>query len=309
MMISMNKSKGVLTLIYGKPEYARQAVNLARSIRLRDPNLPLAVATDLDPALFEGMYDYVIPWEFKEWTGWLAKLDGCAMTPFDVTLYLDSDMLVFESLEKIFTHFAGCEFGVIGQDVTNVVWYKSMEKIRQVVPSETYPIFNGGLYYFVKGETAESVFRNAKALHAHYDELQLKRNRRMDCDQALVSLAMAQAGLHAAPIVADGSRIDAIWPNGMPVETDVIAGTCYQIEGGVRVRRGILHYYGDAMSSYNYVREEMRLRAAFENSERKVRFDALIRLRALFAWLMTPPRGIRKLRVPIERRLRSMRQG
>jgi len=59
--MSMNKSKGVLTLIYGKPEYARQAVNLARSIRLRDPNLPLAVATDLDPALFEEMYDHVIP--------------------------------------------------------------------------------------------------------------------------------------------------------------------------------------------------------------------------------------------------------
>ena len=167
----------------------------------------------------------------------------------------------------------------------------------------------GTNYYFVKGETAEKVFRNAKALHAHYDELQLKRNRRMDCDQALISLAMAQVGLHAAPTVADGSRVDAIWPNGMPVETDVIAGTCYQIESGVRVRRGILHYYGDAMSSYNYVREEMRLRAAFENSERKVHFDALIRLRALFAWLMTPPRGIRKLRAPIERWLRSMRQG
>lgn len=50
--MSMNKSKGVLTLIYGKPEYARQAVNMARSIRLRDPNLPLAAVTAIDAALF-----------------------------------------------------------------------------------------------------------------------------------------------------------------------------------------------------------------------------------------------------------------
>jgi hypothetical protein len=304
----MNKSKGVLTIVYGSTKYARQAVNLARSIRLRDPNLPLAIVTDLDPASFEGMYDHVISWKFKNWTGWLAKLDACAMTPFDKTLYLDSDMLVFESLEKIFAHFAGDEFGVVGHDVTNVVWYKSMEKIRQVVPSQTYPIFNGGLYYFVKGEVAESIFRNAKLLHARYDELQLKRNRRMDCDQALVSLAMAQAGLRAASTIADGSRIDAIWPNGMPVETDVIAGSCYQIENGIRVRRGILHYYGDAMSSYNYVREELRLRAAFQHPNRIVRFDALIRIQALLVWLATPPRGLLKMRAPIARRLRTLRR-
>ena len=51
----MNIGKGVLTIAHGQSRFACQAVNLARSIRLRDPNLPLAVVTDLPAALFEGM--------------------------------------------------------------------------------------------------------------------------------------------------------------------------------------------------------------------------------------------------------------
>ena len=51
--------KGVLTIAHTKRTYATQAVTLARSIRLRDPDMPLA--TDLDARLFRGLYDIVIP--------------------------------------------------------------------------------------------------------------------------------------------------------------------------------------------------------------------------------------------------------
>ena len=60
----MTCSKGVLTIAHGHPRFARQAVNLARSIRLRDPEMPLAVVTDLPAALFEGMFDSIIEWNF-----------------------------------------------------------------------------------------------------------------------------------------------------------------------------------------------------------------------------------------------------
>ena len=58
----MTTSKGVLTIAHTKPKYVRQAVNLARSIRLRDPNLPLAIATDFEASAFDGLYDHIIPW-------------------------------------------------------------------------------------------------------------------------------------------------------------------------------------------------------------------------------------------------------
>ena len=42
--------RGVLTIVHSQAKYARHAVNLARSIRLRDPDLSLAVATNLGVA-------------------------------------------------------------------------------------------------------------------------------------------------------------------------------------------------------------------------------------------------------------------
>jgi len=189
-----------------------------------------------------------------------------------------------------------------------IVWFRSMENIRRVVASETFPSFNGGLYYFEKGALAEAVFADAKALHSRYDELQLKRNRRMDCDQALLSLAMAQHGVRASAPEIDGVLFEPIWPNGARVCTDVITGECVQLVEGRRIRRGLLHYYLDAMSSYNYVREAMRLRAAFANPRHEVRFDGLVRLRALVTWLRTPPRGLNKLRAPIANRINALRR-
>ena len=75
MMRHMTATKGVLTIASGQPKYARQAIDLARSIRLHDLDLPLAVVTDLPAALFEGMYDFVIPWDFTQWQGLLCL--GC----------------------------------------------------------------------------------------------------------------------------------------------------------------------------------------------------------------------------------------
>lgn len=61
----MNMSRGVLTIAHTNVRYVREAVALARSIRLRDPHLPLAVATNFDPAVFENAFDIVIPWNFS----------------------------------------------------------------------------------------------------------------------------------------------------------------------------------------------------------------------------------------------------
>jgi len=303
----MTNSRGILTIVYGKPAYASSAVAVARSLRLHNPSLPLAVATDLDPALFESAYDHVIPWRFERWKGWLAKFDAAEMSPFDHTLYLDTDMLVFRTLDPLFDAFSGSSFSTIGDNRENVVWFRSMELIRREIPSETYPSFNGGMYYFRKGAAAERVFAGAKALHVRYAELRLKRNRGMDCDQALFSLSMAQQGMRVLPPLIDGVLYDPIWPNGMRVETDVLTGRCVQIEDGVRRPRAMLHYYGDAADSYGYIRDVLRLESAFAHGDRRPRFEGLLRLRALIAWLSRPPHGLARLQAPLRNRLSRLR--
>lgn len=86
----MTAPKGVLTIAYGKRRYVRQAVNLARSIRLCDRCLPLAVATDFPPSAFAGLDDSVVPWDFSQWPEFLSKLELYAITPFDSIIRLSA---------------------------------------------------------------------------------------------------------------------------------------------------------------------------------------------------------------------------
>ncbi len=300
------KSKGVLTIAHGHPRFARQAVNLARSIRLHDPDLPLAVATDLDASWFEGMYDQVIPWDFSRHSGLISKLDAYEISPFDVTLLLDTDILMFASLQHYFDYFEGEAFGLIGQNVAESVYFESMDLIREHIPAATYAIFVGGLYYFVKSELACGIFRRAEELLPLYGDLGIRMLRGAINEEPLFALAMAEAGLLAKrPRTAD-MILNPTGAGGELVDVDVVAGSCWQIDGGGRTRRAMLHFHAGEVHGYGYIRQVLRLQAAYYDTARRVRFEGLIRMQAAIAWTAAPPRGLGKWRTRIEKRIRSL---
>jgi len=289
---TVTNERGVLMIARSHAKYARQAVNLARSIRLRDLRLPLAVATDLSADLFENMFDAVIPWQFDEDAGLLCKLDAWRMSPYERTIFLDTDMLIFTSLEAVFTRFDAEYFGIFGKQVTESTYFESMGPIRAALPAETYPKFNSGLYYFLRGEMTERLFTDARRWCARYDDLQICRQRGMESDEPLLSVAMTQAGLAATDPNLGGVLMNPIWPDNARVSVDVIAGDCIEtdLSTGRRQRRGVLHYYGGGVLSYGYAREATRMAAAFRNPNRVVHGDRWIRLRELAAWAATPQR-------------------
>ena len=296
---------GVLTIAHGDLRFARQAVALARSIRLRDPDLPLAVATDLDAALFEGMFDSIVRWDFSARPGLIAKLDLYEMSPFQQTLFLDSDVLMYVSAEELFRYFAGSEFAVVGQNSEHPDYFLKMEPIRFCVPAATYPRFIGGLYYFERCDRSARIFRNAATWLAQYDELGIIRLRGKPNEEPLFSLAMAMEG-----IPAHRSRTPDLLINptgaGAPLATaDIFAGSCIQIENGVCIRRAMLHFYDGATSTFAYVLDTERLAAAWRRNDRTVRFDFLVRIYAFCVWLMMPPLGVGKVRISIAKRLRA----
>ncbi|MCX6018930.1 MAG: hypothetical protein NTZ50_10600 [Chloroflexi bacterium] len=252
----MTKSKGVLTMAQGHARYARLAVNLARSIRLRDPDLPLAVATDLDPALFEGAFDHVIRWDFSRRSGFTSKLEAYAITPFEATLLLDSDMLAYRSLSLVFEQFEGDFFGVIRTTDPPEVVYGTLTRLRELFPEAHFPAFNGALYYFVKNEKAAQLFQVASARYEQYDELQLKRLHGQRNEEALFGLAMAERGIMARPARRNGIVLGVWFPFGHRLVSDVVAGTCHQLEGNVCVSRVFLHYFGGSgglTASHRYI--------------------------------------------------------
>lgn len=280
-------NKGVLTIAYGKPKYVAQAINLARSIRLRDPHLPLAVATDFPSALFSGYYDQVIPWDFAAWPELVSKLEIYAITPFATTLFLDADCLVVQSLQKVFAYFAGQDFAVFGRNEADAIWFCSVAAVQAVAPSPTYPVFNGGLYYFTQSAQAAEIFQRARQLFQAYDELQLKRTRtNRENDEPLISLAMAQMGLKAM----SEPGLDILHAPERPkyqIQIDVLAGEARFIRQGRLVQPVITHFVGVRDRLYVYHREALRLAVAEQGIHLPYYHDQIVQLVAYGRWLFT----------------------
>ena len=278
--------RGVLTIAYGRPKYVRQAISLARSIRLRDPELPLAVASDFPASAFLGLYDPVIPWDFSAWPELVSKLEIYDITPFETTLFLDADCLAIRSLTQVFSYFDGQQFAVFGRNDTNATWFRSIECIQAAVPSLTYPVFNGGLYYFTKSAVAEDVFRRARQLFQRYDELQLYRSRTSrENEEPLMSLAMAQAGLTAT----SDPRLDVMHAPERPsyhISINVQAGECEFERWGRVVSPTVVHFVGVRDTIYEYAREVTRLEAASRGPRFPYSHDRIVRTVAYGRWLV-----------------------
>ena len=294
-------SKGVLTIAHSNLKYARQAITLARSIRLRDADLRLAIATDFPAAYFAGLYDEIIPWDFSAWPGLVCKLELYQITPFDITLFVETDCLVVQSLYKVFDYFAGQEFAVFGKNRSEVVWFrtpKCKQAVQAAVPSATYPVFNGGVYYFTKSAMAAGVFERARALRPRYDELHLIRMPSGgENEEPLLSLAMAQADLKAT----DDPQLDVLAVPEEPryqIQINVLAGECELIREGRLAKPVIAHFVWKRDGCYEYRREALRLAVAYRGPFFPYYGDSMIRLTAYGQWFLTQkvPEPLEKLR-------------
>ena len=283
----VTEAKGVLTIAHTKPKYATQAVTLARSIRLRDPDMPLAVATDLDARLFRGLYDIVIPWDFTSRPGVLCKLDVYDISPFETTLFIETDCLAVRSLELVFDYFRDRPFAVFGRNEPTTHYIQSPDKVAALVPSATYPVFNGGLHYFHKSPVAAAVYRDAKALLPQYDDLGLARvyhslacPNGVESDEPLFSLAMAKSDLTAV----EDPRLDIMFAPEKPlfeIDIDVLAGACSFMRCGRLVHPVLPHFVGARDSGEAYLREAMRLEVAARGRFFAYWLDGVIRSYAM----------------------------
>jgi hypothetical protein len=279
--------RGILTIAHTQPRYAKEAVALARSIRLRDPHVPLAVATNLSADLFNGMFDIVIPSDFTQWSGMLSKLMAYDLSPFDQTLLVDTDCFALESVSRAFDALSGAELGVFGANKVETNWQLyTLDVVRRLWPSDTYPIFNGGIYYFRKLHVAAEVFRLAKEMSTQYDELRMRRLNGLMGEEPLMSVAMARMGLFASDDevdvvigIAPFSRL------GIGGDIDVLSGRGSVQWNGRRVRPVFMHFSGIKSTWLPYCREAARLDAYYRAPRPSALMQQWIVARAMFDWV------------------------
>ncbi len=233
--------EGVTVMAYGSDRYHAQAADLARSLRLRSPSVPLAVVTDR-PAheLLGSLFDHVVSLPAGIPPDCRAKLDLNLHSPFERTLYLDSDSLAFRDVGFILDRHRGRDVVVLGRQIGTGHWYGDVPAMCRLAGSPSVPQFNSGFLYFADTEVARAVFARARDLADRYDELGLARFNGGIADEPLLAVALAEHGVRADPRDGDTS-VSLLGLRGEP-DLDVGAGRATFVKNGRRVTPAVVHF-------------------------------------------------------------------
>ncbi|MGL5864342.1 MAG: hypothetical protein ACRCYX_00530 [Dermatophilaceae bacterium] len=232
---------GVTVMAYGAARYHAQAADLARSLRLHSPSLPLAVVTDrpADPFL-DALFDHVAPLPPGLPADGRAKLDLDLHSPFERTLYLDSDSLVFRDVSFVLERYRSREVVVLGRQITKGHWYGDVPALCRLAGCASIPQFNGGVLYFADAHVTRAVFESARELASRYAELGLDRFNGGIADEPLLAVALARHGVTADPRDGDTS-VSLLGLQGEP-DLDITRGRATFVKNGRRVAPAVVHF-------------------------------------------------------------------
>lgn len=253
------------------------AVNLIRSFLWWHPSTSINVqlVTDRPELLPAGIVDKIeiIQIQLNQYgIGFSTKLYLDEFAKDGQTLFIDSDCLIFGSLEFLFEKFKGNTVSVIGGYINNGEWFGDIKKICASYRIEKLPKFNGGIYYLEKGDLATKVYNDARAIEKLYDEIGFVRLRAQPNDEVIMALAMQLN--NQKPITDDGRIMSDLQSCQGPYILNVIDGTAklnnppypdpkhqnwYPFE---KVSPIIVHFLGDYTSEYKYKLESYKLNLA-----------------------------------------------
>ena len=260
-------SRGTLTLAFGKPRYIEMAKSLARSLILHDPTLMSAIVTDsTDPELAD-LFTYRIDLRHELGSKARQRMHLDLYTPFDETLFIDSDSLAVRSLDSFWTAFQAVPFGVCGVRTGETGESLDNPFLLDHFDVTTLPKFSGAIYYFKRSPESAALFTTARDLLLQASERQSTDSNHLSntlsnildddlCDEAFYSIAMAIHGLTATNMGGGGmwTAIDST----IRLALDIPNSICTIVRRGGVFAPDILHLSAFTESLF-YLRECSRL--------------------------------------------------
>lgn len=196
-------SQGYITLATGPRAYIEMAVNLLLSLRVNDPHRPTCIVIDEGaefPPEFRPYVDHVVHLAPKAgYHGCLNKLRLHELSPFDESMFVDSDcLLVKNDMDRHWRKFAAPGFSIAGGKVTSGQWYGF--DIAQVLKQLGAPYMvkmNSGVFYFRKGPETQTFFDTTARLVETHPRLlgSYHRNRLQLADEPFIGAAQGVLGI------------------------------------------------------------------------------------------------------------------
>jgi hypothetical protein len=251
---------GIITIALGEKRYIEMSKMLALSLLHTNPNIKRAIVSDAGEAEFTGLYDYYIPCDARFGSGLNQKLYVDKYSPFEETLFVDSDCLVFDQLDDMIDLCRRHVFVVFGGQINSGEWYMDVSGMCKKFNLKSIPLFNGGTYYFNNLSLATKIYDEARKLKKDYLALGFKEFRGSINEEPLIAVAMAINGVEAVEDDGIGMRTP-IGING-PLEVDVLNKKCGFKKEGLDVRPAIIHFAGSHADAFHYKRETAKLKLA-----------------------------------------------
>lgn len=145
--------RGVFFIATGA-DYTEAAQAAARNVRRHAPCLPIAISTDLTESLDQDLFSHIFRIDDPHPR---SKVDQLALSPFERTLYLDTDIRLLEDVSDLFDLLDRFDIALAhaharNRDLTRETW-------RLQLP-DSFPQLNGGVILFKASDDMARFFRD-----------------------------------------------------------------------------------------------------------------------------------------------------
>jgi len=183
------KNKGVLYIAFGE-KYVDEAIYSAKSLKRHCPELPAALFTD--KKIEDSVFDNI---KIIEADHIRCKVDYIYDSPYDYTLYLDSDTKINHDITEMFEILDKFDIALTHSFARKLDW-KSKAITEYAEIPYSFPECEGGVILFKKSEKTKHFFKLWRGLFYKYKE------QTKNWDQATFRVALWQSDLkiHTLPI-------------------------------------------------------------------------------------------------------------
>lgn len=150
------KEKGVLYIVFGDKNMMMEAIVSIHSIRIYNKSIPILVYTD-DKDFFVGRTkDEFLEIRNVDAQHKRSKVDFIGLSPFEKTLYLDSDTIVLFNVDEMFEGLSHFDILFTPDFSRKRVRYSGIDKYNSI--SSVIPEINGGVMAFNDSEGVKDFF-------------------------------------------------------------------------------------------------------------------------------------------------------
>lgn len=193
-------TRGFITIATGNEMYFQFAMNLLLSYKLFcDCPLPFAIMCDRENA-YTVAFDDVVLFEKTEHP-YFDKFELLKRSPYDETIFIDSDCLAYGDLNQFWDYFSNADaFSASGTNYpidSDLGLFDKTEIGPYAQRVHWKPDIHGGLYYIRKGETCDAIYQDCRYIAEHYSEFHWPDFCAPYADEPVLCLAMAAHGCRA----------------------------------------------------------------------------------------------------------------